>query len=188
MKLYCTSHASVVQQYFGYKWTALFLELTRSPQQHPWRKLLVISSCNRVPQNESACQCKHHVGTMASEMKNTPSRMEDRHPHMINKDDDLRKVEVDVLIPKMMKQSAMKACSDVVQEFTECCRGRTVSILFHCRDVNNRMDACLRANMTDADFLREKTAYLQKRDEFNRKQSEMGTVGAPKTNEKMVAM
>lgn len=91
-----------------------------------------------------------------------PKRMEDYHP--VNaQEEHLRKVEVDVVIPKIMKEEAKLKCVDAVTAFTQCCRGRTVSIWWACRDVNEKLDQCLRQHMTDADFDRAKAKFLKDR-------------------------
>lgn len=43
-----------------------------------------------------------------------------------------------------MKVNAMKNCHEVVEAFTNCCKGRTVSIIWACNDVNKALDKCLR--------------------------------------------
>jgi len=55
----------------------------------------------------------------------------------------LRHVERDVLIPKKMREKAMKLCADYVKEFEDCVRGRTVSMVWACREPNKHMKECL---------------------------------------------
>lgn len=96
----------------------------------------------------------------ASESMTAPKRMEDPRPESL-RGDGLRKVEIDVIIPKMMKKAAITQCADVAAAFTECCKNRTVSIMWACRDVNTALDDCLRRNLTDVDFVREKANFLK---------------------------
>jgi len=88
-----------------------------------------------------------------------PKKMEERRPHLVNASDGLRKVELDVLVPKIMKKNALASCGDAMQQFADCCRGRTMSLVFYCRKENQALDDCLRANMTDADFLVAKNEF-----------------------------
>mmetsp|Transcript_33430 Transcript_33430/g.46694 ORF Transcript_33430/g.46694 Transcript_33430/m.46694 type:complete len:128 (-) Transcript_33430:79-462(-) len=117
-------------------------------------------------------------------------RMEDSHSHLVSAEDGLRKVEVDVVIPKLMKKAAIKKCDDVVQAFTACCKGRTVSILWACREVNDALDKCLRENMTDHDFLRAKEEFIKLRTQNPRNKNDAGNYAEnrsfPQTNAERV--
>lgn len=62
-------------------------------------------------------------------------------PH--REDERLRHVEKDVLIPKKMRAKAMVLCADLVKEFEDCVRGRTVSVVWACSKENKRMKECL---------------------------------------------
>ena len=81
--------------------------------------------------------------------------------------DDLRKVERDILIPKKMREIAKARCEDYVKEFENCCRGRTVSMVFMCRAQNTAMISCLDREFHD-EGLRERCTreYLEKRKKF----------------------
>eukprot|EP00729_Bicosta_minor_P006715 gene6715-35341_t len=107
---------------------------------------------------------------------NDPKRLEDAHP-VDAKKEGLRRVEIDVLIPKMMKASAQTACDDQVRAFNECCKGRIVSMVWACRDIHANLDACIREHLTDADFNREKELFVRKRNEHHKKLAEEGDQG-----------
>ena len=57
--------------------------------------------------------------------------------------DALRHVETDVLIPKKMRSKSMKLCADYVKVFEDCVRGRTVTMVWACREESKRMKECL---------------------------------------------
>ncbi|XP_003386007.2 PREDICTED: COX assembly mitochondrial protein homolog [Amphimedon queenslandica] len=85
------------------------------------------------------------------------------------KGDDLRVVEKDVLIPKIMREKAMKRCSAEVKEFEDCMRGRTISAVWACQKTNKQMQDCLTALFKNEEFQEEcKREYLQKREEYRR--------------------
>lgn len=109
-------------------------------------------------------------------MDKTPKRLEDAHPVDAQKER-LRRVEIDVIIPKMMKASAQTACDAHVRAFTECCKGRVVSMVWACRDIHSKLDACIRENLTDSDFNREKDLFIKLRDEHHKKLAEEGDQG-----------
>ena len=44
-----------------------------------------------------------------------------------------------------MKTNAKNKCPEAIAAFTECCKGRTLSIAWLCRDVNTALDDCLRS-------------------------------------------
>eukprot|EP00037_Helgoeca_nana_P023344 m.241875 g.241875 ORF g.241875 m.241875 type:complete len:128 (-) comp26320_c1_seq3:1968-2351(-) len=112
-------------------------------------------------------------------------RMEDSHAHLVDPAEKLRRVEIDVLIPKMMKKRAMEQCGDAVKAFTECCRGRTISIMWKCREVNEGLDNCLRANLTDDDFLVAKAEYIVLREANQAKLAAGGGAKSVPTTEKV---
>lgn len=92
----------------------------------------------------------------------TPKRMEDPRPGSLNDGrDGLRRVELDVLVPKIMKTAALEKCESYVQSFSKCCKGRTISLVFACRDENQALDDCLRRNMTDGDFADAKRVFIE---------------------------
>lgn len=58
--------------------------------------------------------------------------------------DHLRKVEKDVLIPKKLRTLGIKLCAEYVEAFTECCKGRTLSMVWKCRKESTQMQDCLK--------------------------------------------
>eukprot|EP00794_Sanderia_malayensis_P012238 gene12238-13499_t len=55
----------------------------------------------------------------------------------------LRKVERDVLVPKIMRERAKIRCKEYVDEFTKCAKGRTISVVLHCMKENDAMKNCI---------------------------------------------
>ncbi|EGD80822.1 hypothetical protein PTSG_01408 [Salpingoeca rosetta] len=90
----------------------------------------------------------------------------EQEPSMLNMNDDhLRHVEKDIVIPKMVKEAARIACADVVKEFEDCARGRTISVVFACREQNKKLTECVLANSTPEHFERQTQIFLEKRKE-----------------------
>ncbi|XP_053120789.1 COX assembly mitochondrial protein homolog isoform X4 [Hemicordylus capensis] len=58
---------------------------------------------------------------------------------------DLRHVEKDVLIPKMMREKARELCSDKVQAFTKCCQDAGILMVVKCQEENTALKKCLTA-------------------------------------------
>eukprot|EP00039_Didymoeca_costata_P016737 m.304899 g.304899 ORF g.304899 m.304899 type:complete len:103 (-) comp16443_c0_seq1:680-988(-) len=83
----------------------------------------------------------------------------------LDNDPRLRKVERDIYIPKMMKKAAIRTCSKEAQAFAECCHGRTISMAWACNKQNNALQNCLKNNLLDADYEREKAIFLRKKEE-----------------------
>ncbi|XP_068218803.1 COX assembly mitochondrial protein homolog [Palaemon carinicauda] len=93
-------------------------------------------------------------------------------PHGLGDPDDksLRKVEIEVLIPKKMRDIAKKEkCPKEVEEFTKCCKGSGVAMVYKCRPENTALWNCLEVWYND-DQLKErcKKEYLEERTEFRR--------------------
>merc|ERR1719154_736944 len=79
----------------------------------------------------------------------------------------LRNVERDVLIPKIMRTEAKVRCKDLVEEFSKCAKGRTISLIWKCMEQNDAMKNCLAKHYQDPVFFEEcKEVYLKQRDEF----------------------
>ena len=78
--------------------------------------------------------------------------------------DKLRRVERDVLIPKKMREISWTRCSEELKEFENCCRGRTVSMVFVCRAQNRAMLDCMNRSFNE-EGLRERCTkeYLDER-------------------------
>jgi len=85
-------------------------------------------------------------------------------------DNSLRKVEIDVLIPKIMRDRAKEMhCSKEVKEFEECCKASSLFMVFTCRNENSSLKSCLTKWYKDEAFKDEcKQIYLQERSEYRR--------------------
>ncbi|XP_060637870.2 COX assembly mitochondrial protein homolog [Anolis sagrei] len=79
----------------------------------------------------------------------------------------LRHVEKDVLIPKMMREKARELCSDKVQAFSKCCQDTGFLMVFKCREENAALKECLTGYYTDPAFYKEcESEYLKQREEY----------------------
>ncbi|XP_043495972.1 COX assembly mitochondrial protein homolog [Polistes fuscatus] len=93
-------------------------------------------------------------------------------PHGLGDPNDksLRKVEVNVLIPQIIRDRAKEEkCILEVEEFNKCCQENNLSMVFKCRNENNKLKHCLERWFQDKDFQEEcKQIYLQERSEYRR--------------------
>lgn len=82
----------------------------------------------------------------------------------------LRKVEVEVMIPKLMRDRAKETkCVDEVKAFTECCKSSSILMVVKCRTQNSALKDCLANWYKDEGFKKECTEeYLALRSEFRR--------------------
>ncbi|KAF4524481.1 hypothetical protein B566_EDAN013096 [Ephemera danica] len=85
-------------------------------------------------------------------------------------DKTLRKVEVEVLIPKVMRERAKaEKCIPEVQAFSDCCSGASLAMVISCRRQNDALRDCLTHWYNDEQFKSEcKQQYLKERSEFRR--------------------
>ncbi|XP_049854305.1 COX assembly mitochondrial protein homolog isoform X2 [Schistocerca gregaria] len=85
-------------------------------------------------------------------------------------DKSLRKVEVEVLIPKKMREKAKTdKCAKEVEDFNKCCKESSLSMVIKCRKENDALRDCLTRWYQDEDFKREcQEEYLSERSEFRR--------------------
>lgn len=85
-------------------------------------------------------------------------------------DKTLRKVEIDVMIPKKMRDRAKKEkCVQEVTEFEKCCKAASFAMVFKCQDVNKALKACLTDWYRNEEFKQEcTTEYLNERSEYRR--------------------
>ena len=72
---------------------------------------------------------------------------------------DLRFVERDIVVTKMVKNAAKVTCAEHVTAFENCCRGRSVSIVWACRKENDALLKCMHAHMQEPDFQREANTF-----------------------------
>ncbi|XP_052042993.1 COX assembly mitochondrial protein homolog isoform X1 [Apodemus sylvaticus] len=81
----------------------------------------------------------------------------------------LRHVEKDVLIPKIMREKARERCSEQVEDFTKCCKDSGILMVLKCRKENSALKDCLTAYYNDPAFYEEcKLEYLKEREEFRK--------------------
>ncbi|GJQ82227.1 hypothetical protein Trydic_g19429 [Trypoxylus dichotomus] len=85
-------------------------------------------------------------------------------------DTSLRKVEVEVMIPKKMREIAKEEkCAEEVKKFTECCKDSSILMVVKCREQNNALKECLTHWYQDESFKeRCKQEYLKERSEYRR--------------------
>lgn len=83
-------------------------------------------------------------------------------------DKSLRRVEIDVMIPKKMRDKARdEKCVEEVKNFTECCKSNNVLMVLFCRKENSALKSCLTKWYEDDNFKNEcKQEYLEERTEF----------------------
>ncbi|VEN50506.1 unnamed protein product [Callosobruchus maculatus] len=93
-------------------------------------------------------------------------------PHGLGDPDDksLRKVEVDVLIAKKMRDIAKtEKCVKEVQEFSDCCKDSGILMVLKCRKENDTLKKCLTHWYHDEEFKKRCTKeYLDERTEYRR--------------------
>lgn len=93
-------------------------------------------------------------------------------PHGLGDPDDrtLRRVEREVLIPKIMREKAKtEKCPDEVKAFETCCKKYSVLMVALCRKQNEHLRTCLSNWYQDEAFRSECTEiYLKERSEFRR--------------------
>ncbi|XP_042522504.1 COX assembly mitochondrial protein homolog isoform X1 [Dipodomys spectabilis] len=86
---------------------------------------------------------------------------------MLQKEQHLRHVEKDVLIPKIMREKARERCSEQVQDFTKCCKDTGILMVVKCRKENSALKECLTTYYSDPAFYEEcKMEYLKEREEY----------------------
>lgn len=85
-------------------------------------------------------------------------------------DKTLRKVELEVLIPKKMRERARKEkCPKEVAEFDKCCKEASYAMVYKCQDVNSALKSCLSGWYSNEEFRQEcTTEYLNERSEYRK--------------------
>ncbi|ESN91938.1 hypothetical protein HELRODRAFT_90227, partial [Helobdella robusta] len=84
-------------------------------------------------------------------------------------DRSLRRVEVDVVIPKMMKDEVKKFCDVEVKAFVDCSKQYGLLLPLMCRQQNKEMQKCTMKWYQDEEYRKVVTErYLQERSEFRR--------------------
>ncbi|XP_066534422.1 COX assembly mitochondrial protein homolog [Hoplias malabaricus] len=81
----------------------------------------------------------------------------------------LRHVEMDVLIPKKMREKARERCSQEVKAFSTCCKESGFLMVLKCREQNSVLKDCLTKHYKDPEFFELcKQEYLQEKLEYER--------------------
>ncbi|CAG2114280.1 unnamed protein product [Medioppia subpectinata] len=82
----------------------------------------------------------------------------------------LRRVEKEILIPKIMRDKARtEKCTDFVKAFNDCCKENPILLVLKCRTENSRMKACLTDWYNNQHFQRQcEDIYLKPRSEYRR--------------------
>ncbi|XP_017559426.1 COX assembly mitochondrial protein homolog [Pygocentrus nattereri] len=81
----------------------------------------------------------------------------------------LRHVELDVLIPKKMREKARELCSQHVQAFSTCCKESGFLMVLKCREENAALKDCLTKHYKDPEFFEEcKQEYMREKLEYER--------------------
>ncbi|KAJ8354288.1 hypothetical protein SKAU_G00218550 [Synaphobranchus kaupii] len=81
----------------------------------------------------------------------------------------LRHVELDVLIPKLMREKARELCMEKVEAFNHCCKESGFLMVFKCREQNAALKECLTTHYTDPAFFEEcKQQYIKDKLEFQK--------------------
>ncbi|XP_014090986.2 COX assembly mitochondrial protein homolog [Bactrocera oleae] len=95
-----------------------------------------------------------------------------KNPHDLGDPNDtsLRKVEKEVLIPRIMRDRAKQIhCSKEVQEFEACCKANSILMVVTCRNENSALKSCLTKWYKNDDFREECTKiYLEERSDYRR--------------------
>ena len=101
----------------------------------------------------------------------------------------LRHVEQDVLIPKIMREEAKILCKEYVDAFTNCAKGRTLSLVTNCRSENQDMKKCFQEWYFNDEFRWRCTdIYLKRREEYQEKYAQTNETAAFKRKESTVNM
>ncbi|XP_013199404.2 COX assembly mitochondrial protein homolog [Amyelois transitella] len=91
-------------------------------------------------------------------------------PHGLGDPEDrsLRKVEIEVLIPKLMREKAKtEKCTEQVRAFEKCCKESSLLMVVTCRKQNAAMKDCLTNWYRNDEFRNICTEeYLKKRSEY----------------------
>lgn len=82
----------------------------------------------------------------------------------------LRRVEIEVLIPKILRDRARtEKCIPQVDDFEKCCKASGLSMVVKCRKENAELKNCLTKWYQDEKFKAECTQiYLDQRSEYRR--------------------
>lgn len=97
-------------------------------------------------------------------------KVDPKNPHGLGDPNDrsLRKVETEVLIPKIMRDRAKaEHCLPEVQAFENCCKDNSLLMVINCRRQNDALKSCLANWYSNETFKNEcKEIYLKERSEY----------------------
>ncbi|CAA9999077.1 unnamed protein product [Nesidiocoris tenuis] len=109
---------------------------------------------------------------VSAELTNNEPTSNPKNPHGLGDPNDLslRKVEIEVLIPKKMREKAKaEKCTSEVAAFHKCCSENGVSLVVKCQDTNKVMKECLTRWFRDDDFRKLcQDEYLEERSRYRR--------------------
>ncbi|XP_055681784.1 COX assembly mitochondrial protein homolog [Lutzomyia longipalpis] len=109
---------------------------------------------------------------MTGQEENVQSSRYTSGPKQLGDPDDksLRKVEIEVLIPKIMRDRARaEKCTEEVAAFESCCKDKGLLMVISCRKENDKLKNCLTKWYQDEVFKSEcRQIYLDERTEFRR--------------------
>lgn len=95
-----------------------------------------------------------------------------RTPATVGDPDDrnLRKVEREVMVPKVMRELAKtQKCPEEVAAFESCCKSNSLMMVFNCRKENETLKECQAKWYKNDQFVSECTEiYLKQRAEYRR--------------------
>ena len=101
----------------------------------------------------------------------------------------LRHVEKEVLIPKIMREEAKILCKEYVDAFTNCAKGRTLSLVTACKTENQEMQKCFQEWYFNEEFRGKCTdIYLKRREEYQERYAQTSEAAAFKRKESTVNM
>uniref|UniRef100_T1JIQ4 COX assembly mitochondrial protein n=1 Tax=Strigamia maritima TaxID=126957 RepID=T1JIQ4_STRMM len=114
-------------------------------------------------------------GTDSKSEHNAKGVLPDKYsagPHGVGDPDDktLRKVEIEILIPKKMREkSRAEKCPELVKAFGDCCLANGASMIVLCRKENAALKECLTKWYQNEEFKQICTEeYLRERSEYRR--------------------
>ncbi|CAA2975066.1 Hypothetical predicted protein [Olea europaea subsp. europaea] len=74
------------------------------------------------------------------------------------------KKKVEEALRSKMKQKALKECEHYTAKYAECAAGRTLSIVWKCREQANQLNQCLHQYTNDSVLEKMKKEYMLQQD------------------------
>jgi COX assembly protein 1 len=71
-------------------------------------------------------------------------------------------------VHRQMQKNAAVACKDIIQEFVNCSRDRTISMAWACRSQRTAMVECMRLRTREDDLAQAREDYLRDRQRARR--------------------